>query len=224
MMSFRSDHFSVKDMAQSQMLLDECLFFCESIVSQRNPLEPLESLAEMLSNRESRRHLFLSSSSQGPSQALQGVIKVFAWVNQFVENNEGDDSGGSSTKLPASQSSCDTLSSIHNHDLPDRQPILNAAKLVAHYVSLDCTLCPEAAHATKNNQGSAAAARRIRHAILSNRECMQGLFQLVLDDPLTERLRDDGKAAREDSSQGVKDKDVSPKNNTNDSPGSVSLQ
>lgn len=190
--TYRNDHFSVKDSAQSQMLLDECLFLCESIVRQRYPLETMQSLEEMLSNGENRRQLFFTALG---SQSLKGVLDVFAWIDQFVTTNTDTTAIDSSHKFSASPQVVlsDTTSTTSSAEVLDKRPILDTAKMVAYHISLDCTVCPQAAHAAKNQQSSAAAARRIRLEILSNPACMQGLFQLVLDDEVTDRLRDNEK-------------------------------
>jgi hypothetical protein len=67
------------------------------------------------------------------------------------------------------------------------QQLLDAIGMCLYFVALDCTLSDDAA--SSGSAGASKAARRIRKAILTNSECLQGILCMVLADPMTRRLR-----------------------------------
>ena len=162
-------------------------------------------LLVLLADRRNRGTLLAGHDDGAPLQAVLGVL---AWARTAVAAADGGEEGSETGSRPSSahrrmEDSPGSLSSINSRDdgkmaaclLEDRQPLLDALGMCFYLLSLDCTLSDAAAGGTGNT--ASQAARRIRRAILSHSECLQGILCLIRADPLTRRLR--GTASTEGS-------------------------
>jgi len=205
----RVDIYTEQEAGNYQVLRDECLFLCSIITSTSasssssctSPLSTAVELLALLSDKKKRRTLFAGHDDGEP---LQAVLGVFAWVTTAVamggDEEERLEVGSSSLRASRQADASSTLGSpgifsltsvsSSSNGLPklataDRQPLLDTIGMCLYFVSLDCTLSAHGAFSA-----TVASARRIRRAILSHADSLQGMLTLILVDPLTRRLRE----------------------------------
>lgn len=206
--------FSVRDAGNYQMLFDECTFLCSAIRLQSD-VAAAADLVFMLSSKPNRRTLFgrNNNNSDGGPSALDAVLGVLAWtetllapaerkkdvvpvaiaaqgrtkaarMRQVEELEEPTDS----PVATAAASPVGSLASFNGkvERSGGRRQLLDAIGMCLYFVSMDCTLSDEAAYT--GSTGASKAARRIRRALLTSSECLQGILCMVLADPMTRRM------------------------------------
>lgn len=151
------DVYAVQHSGTHQLLLDECLFACTSIREASSPRAAWEAavpLAFTLVRKQSRRQLWQFSTSHESTAALSAILDL-----------------------------CGTVPTLHtrwNRKDPFVTAFRDVLGIVAHCLSLDCTLSPYA---------STKQASKFRYQILAHPDALQGLLSLVLADPITHRCR-----------------------------------
>ena len=187
------DVYAIQDTVKLQRLVDELRYCCDTLRSSRKASRQLEAVADLsllLSNRKTRHCLLFSNFPPGAeggedAQPLAILLDLMEWMHEKMgssvtttdapsENGNGRLTVSGATNSPRASSSNSTHST--QMDQGGLSPaVIEAMGLVWHFLSIDCTMA--------NESRSSITARRLRENLLSNHHAIQGLLEMVVNDP-----------------------------------------
>lgn len=180
---------------------------CAATTVNRSSVQAALELVGILTIPKNRQTLW--SIQQTTADPLQAILQVLGqvpdWYSSSSSNTNVARGGTSRTKSQRQAAAASAANSTTSTSVDSgRSSVLllhttaaattatmqyslqfqEALSMVAHYVSLDCTLS-----ATGSNTKTGRVARRIRKTILTHGAAVQGILHLILADPVTDHLR-----------------------------------
>ncbi|CAJ1953328.1 unnamed protein product [Cylindrotheca closterium] len=194
---------AVQDAGSFQMLRDECLDLCSTIISREDKgdgksLNAAVDLALLLSNKKTRSILWqndtlqdlgdIDSNCGDNSSVLMSILNAVAShtpkKSRGARNSTNPSRNRSRTKSARrkqkQQSQNDSVTSVGNQKvIPTSPQMKQVLACIFYFLSWDCTLSKDHSVAAMGTKTNPNIARKIRMSILQNGDALQGAVQLL---------------------------------------------
>lgn len=184
---------SLRDAGSSQLLHDECVFMCNTLIENQPSVGPVQlqiacDLLNLLSSQENRRKLFFEGQliRNGEDSPLYAILDMLGSFDEMKDPLQVTHRSPEkkSARLSLFQDSTGPSESRFERNDSYFQQFLDTVGMIVYLMALDCTISDAGI-----SESLARSARAIRYEILAHPRALRGIMSLIRVDPIVSSLR-----------------------------------